>query len=338
MSATSKVNYRRHAHLMMSVPDVYSLNEVIWRSLVLVGLLQGGLALAMLSAQEPTFKAGVRTVAIYATVTEAGGRLVTGLERDAFEVYDNGKRQDITVFANDVQRITIIMMLDRSGSMRRKFTLVEEAAEALVEQFLPTDQARIGSFAGRIQVDPREFTSDRQVLLDILRTELQTEGPTPLWNAVNVGITGLLHQEGRRVVLIFTDGADRPMNPQRANNNSLDDVMERAVQENVMVYAIGLVGDSPFGPRGRWRGFGGGDPPDKGLQAIADQTGGGYFELTGTADLAATFRRVAEELHRQYVLGFTPQALDGKTHKLEVRVKDPALKVRARRSYVATKQ
>jgi Ca-activated chloride channel family protein len=296
----------------------------------------GTLALAGATAQEPTFKAGVRTVAIYATVTEAGGRLVTGLERDAFEVYDNGKRQEITVFANDVQRITIVMLLDRSGSMRRNFGLVEEAAEALVDQFLPTDQARIGSFAGRIQVDPREFTSDRQVLRDILRTELQTEGPTPLWNAINVGITGLLHQEGRRVVLVFTDGIDRPMNPQRANNSSLDDVMERAVQENVMVYAIGLVGQHPMGG-GRWRGFGGGDRPNKGLQAIADQTGGGYFELTQAVDLAATFRRVAEELHQQYVLGFAPAALDGKTHKLDVRVKDPAMKVRARRSYVATR-
>jgi VWFA-related protein len=128
------------------------------------------------------------------------------------------------------------------------------------------------------------------------------------------------------------------MNPQRANNNSLGDVMKRAIEENVMVYAIGLFGDNPFGPRGRSRSFGGGDQPDKGLQTIADQTGGGYFELTRTADLASTFKRVAEELHRQYVLGFTPQALDGKTHKLEVRVKDAAMKVRARRSYVAAKQ
>jgi VWFA-related protein len=311
---------------------------VRWNSLVWVALLHAGLALAAPAGQEPTFKAGVRTVAIYATVTEAGGRLVTGLERGAFEVYDNGKLQDITVFANDVQRITIVMMLDRSGSMRRNFRLVEEAAEALVEEFLPTDQARIGSFAGRIQVDPREFTSDRQLLLDILRTELQTEGPTPLWNAINVGITGLLRQEGRRVVLVFTDGADRPMNPQRANNNSLDNVMKRAIEENVMVYAIGLFGDNPFGSHGGRRGFGGGDQPDKGLQTIADQTGGGYFELTRTADLASTFKRVAEELHRQYVLGFTPRALDGKTHKLEVRVKDAAMKVRARRSYVAAKQ
>ena len=105
-----------------------------------------------------------------------------------------------------------------------------------------------------------------------------------------------------------------------------------------MVYAIGLVGQNPIGPGGRWRGFGVGDRPDKGLQTIANQTGGGYFELTGAEDLASTFRRVAEELHRQYMLGFAPAALDGKTHKLEVRVRDSAMKVRARRSYVAARQ
>ena len=77
---------------------------------------------------------------------------------------------------------------------------------------LPADKARIGSFSDRIQVDPRDFTSDHDELLKILRTELQAEGPTPLWNAVNVGITALLHQQGRRVVLVFTDGMDAPMN------------------------------------------------------------------------------------------------------------------------------
>ena len=68
------------------------------------------------------------------------------------------------------------------------------------------DKARIGSFAARIQVDPQDFTSDQNEMIRILRTELQEAGPTPLWNAVNVGITDLLHQEGRRVVLVFTDG------------------------------------------------------------------------------------------------------------------------------------
>src|SRR5262245_2445212 len=178
-----------------------------------------------------TFSAGNRTVAIYATVADAGGRLVPDLTRDRFEVDDNGKRQELTLFANEVQPITVVMLLDRSGSMRRNFGLVEKAAEAFVDAMLPADKARIGSFSNRIQVDPQDFTSDHDALLNILRTELQPEGPTPLWNAVNVGITDLLHQEGRRVVLVFTDGMDSPMNFSQSNS-SLKDVMKRAEEEN----------------------------------------------------------------------------------------------------------
>jgi VWFA-related protein len=322
------------------------------------------------AAQQATFSTGNRTVAIYATVADGSGRLVPDLPRDRFQIDDNGRRQDLTVFANDVQPITVVMLLDRSGSMRRNFGLVEKAAEEFVNDMLPADKARIGSFSNRIQVDPRDFTSDHQALIDILRTELQPEGPTPLWNAVNVGITDLLHQEGRRVVLVFTDGIDAPMNFSRANS-SLKDVMKRAEEENVMVYAIGFAGGDA-GPHGGYGGYGGrrpgggggwgggrggyggggrggrggyggfggrpmqADKPDEGLPKIAAATGGGYFELTSTDDLATTFKRVADELHHQYALGFTPTTLDGKMHKLEVRVAQPGASVRARRSYLAT--
>src|SRR5436190_10611881 len=178
-------------------------------------------------AQQPaTFSAGNRTVAVFATVTDATGRLVPDLGRDQFQIDDNGKRQDISVFANEIQPITVVMLLDRSGSMRANFGLVEKAAEQFVDVMLPADKARIGSFSDRIQVDPRDFTSDHGELQRILRTELQEEGPTPLWNAVNVGITALLHQQGRRVILVFTDGVDEPFRGQ--SNNSLKDVMKRA--------------------------------------------------------------------------------------------------------------
>src|ERR1700674_3512938 len=216
-----------------------------------IGLAAWSGSLAAL--QEPTFKGGNRTVAVYATVTNAEGRLVPDLTRDLFTIFDNGKRQDLTLFASEIQPITVVMLLDRSGSMRANFTLVEEAAESFVAVMLPADKARIGSFSNRIQVDPRDFTADHDQLVAILRTELQPEGPTPLWNAVNVGITALLHQQGRRVVLIFTDGVDSPMNFSN-NNSSLKDVMKRAEEEDVMVYAIGLAGQN--GPVGR--GYGGG--------------------------------------------------------------------------------
>jgi VWFA-related protein len=320
--------------------------------------------------QEPTFKAGNRTVAVYATVTNEAGRLVPDLPRDVFTVSDNGKPQAMTLFANDVQPITVVLLLDRSGSMRANFRIVEEAAEQFVTEMLPGDKARIGSFSNRIQVDPRGFTSDHEELLEILRRELQEEGPTPLWNAVNVGITALLHQEGRRVILVFTDGVDNPANLGN-NNSTLREVMKRAEEEDVMVYAIGLAGQNGptghgssggFGPgsggfgrggmgrggfghggtggRGGSGGSGGGrfEKPDDGLPKIAAATGGGYFELHSTDDLASTFARVADELHHQYALGFTPAMLDGKMHTLSVQVEGTGMTARARRSYLARNQ
>jgi VWFA-related protein len=316
------------------------------------------LAGAVATAQEPTFRGATRTVAVYATVMGADGRLVPDLPRDAFSILDNGRPQELTLFANDIQPITVVMLLDRSGSMKANFTLVQQAAERFVDVMLPADKARIGSFSNRIQIDPRDFTSDKEELRDILRTELQEEGPTPLWNAINVGITDLLHQQGRRVILIFTDGMDEPF-PGQANN-SLKDVVKRAEEEDVMVYAIGLNPSNPVAaaggaPRGRFgrgsfggrRGFGGGlggfgggrppaaDHPDEGLPKIAAATGGGYFELTTTNDLASTFARVADELHHQYALGFTPGKLDGKMHALDLKVTGEGRSVRARKSYLA---
>jgi Ca-activated chloride channel family protein len=300
--------------------------------------------------QEPTFRAATRTVPVYVTVTDAEGRLVPDLGRDDFEIYDNGKIQSISVFANDIQPIMVVLMLDRSGSMVDNFRRVQSAAEQFVTRLLPADKARIGSFSFRVQVDPRTFTSDKEELLRILHKELQEPGPTPLWNAVSVGMTGLLHQEGRRVVLVFTDGADSPGNG-RSTNISLKDVMERAREEDVMVYAVGLAGRMPMrrggGGYGGRRGYGpppgGGQQqmgreqrPDEGLAKIAAESGGGYFELESTDDLGATFARVADELHHQYAMGFSPEKLDGKTHKLEVRLKRAGMMARARRSYVAT--
>ena len=301
------------------------------------------LAAATIAAQQP-FKSGAQTVVVYATVTDSSGHIVTDLTRDRFEVYDGGKAQTITTFANDVQPITVVMMLDRSVSMLHNFSLVEEAAGTFVDRLGSSDKARIGSFSNRIEVDPRDFSSDKEELRHILKTELQDPGPTPLWNAMGVGMTALLHQTGRRVILVFTDGMDRPMNG-RSNNLSLKDVSRRADEEDVMVYGIGLVGDPFAGYGGQFSRGGLGprpqgqpDRPDPGLEKLAAASGGGYFELTRTADLEGTFARVADELHHQYLLGFTPAKVDGKPHPLEVRVKGEGLTVRARKSYVSARQ
>jgi len=314
-------------------------------------------------AQQPSFTAGTRTVAVYATVTNAEGRLVPDLSREDFAIDDNGKRQELTVFSNDIQPITVVMLLDRSGSMKPNFDLEERAAEAFVRSMGPNDKARIGSFANHIQIDPSDYTSDREALLKILRSDLQEDGPTPLWNAVDMAIDKLLVEEGRRVVLVFTDGVDRPMNF-AGHNKSLKDVMKRAEERDVMVYAIGLAGQngvpglSGGRDRGGSRGIGPGsigglggrglggysgrqqidlEGPDEGLPKIAGATGGGYFELKSPATLVSTFAHVADELHHQYALGFTPEKLDGKMHDITVHLSRPNLTARSRKRYLASK-
>ena len=307
--------------------------------LLTVASLLAALVATSHAFQQPTFKSGAKTVAVYATVTE-NGRLVPDLTQEDFEIRDNGKTQPIAVFSNEVQPISVVIMLDRSGSMRGNFRLVEAAGEAFVRAMLPADRARIGSFAEKVQIDPETFISDKKELINILRTKLQNEGPTPLWNAVDASILTLKEQEGRKVVLAFTDGADNPGNF-GFNNKSFMDIMRRAQVADVMVYAVGLestaTGPSGGGGFGGGAGFGGGSRPDPGLPAIADETGGGYFELRRAPDLAETFARVADELHRQYLIGFAPEKLDGKMHKIEVRVKKSGMKVRARKEYYAAK-
>ena len=306
------------------------------RGLPLLLVLAIALTTTGVAQQQPTFKSGTRMVAVYATVTDRDGRLVPDLTREDFEVKDGGKVQPISVFSNEVQPIRVVMMLDRSGSMRGNFRLVEAAGTAFVRALLPNDRARIGSFAETIRIDPETFTADKAELVQILRTRLQEQGPTPLWNSVDASIEALKDQDARKVVLVFTDGADNPGNF-RLNNLSFMDISRRAQRADVMVYAIGLESSGP--PRLGGGGFGGfgGSRPDPGLPAIAEETGGGYFELTRAEDLASTFARVADELHRQYLIGFEPAKLDDKMHKIEVKVKKPGMKVRARKEYFAAK-
>jgi len=271
--------------------------------------------------QQPAFKSGTQLVSIFATVVDAEKRLVPSLTQDDFEVLDNDKPQSITFFNNEIQPITVMVMLDTSLSMTGSIALLRAAAEQFVLRLLPEDKGRIGAFNDKIQMSAR-FTSDRDELVSDIK-EIDFGNGTKLWEAIGASLDELKGIEGRRVILVFTDGDDT------ASNVSLGTVIDRARAEDVMVYAIGLESNYFNGQR-MVR-----SQPDRGLKRIADETGGGYFELKKTSDLAPTFTRVAQELHSQYVLGFAPQQLDNRVHKLTVRVKQTGMTARARKSYLA---
>ncbi len=366
-----------------------------------------------LAPQQPVFRAGAQTVAVYATVRDAAGRLVPGLTRSDFQVLDDGRPASITTFSNDILPAQIALLLDMSTSMLGEHARVRESALRFVDALLPDDRVRIGTFGDEIALSPW-LTSDKGRLGRVLREEVWPGGDTPLWSAMRAGMESLGDVTPRRVIVMLTDGIDtgcprligaassthknrvvrtqqrrrpdfgsassvdetllvrtrarpRPrsrrasvagiVDEHRTTPGSVarrvpalddvrqswttpvsrgrrasapddvrqfpcagyDDVERLALEREFLVYAIGMEGPGLAG----------------GLIKLADDTGGGHFELKRNEDLAAAFREVLDELHHQYALGFTPVALDGRTHLLEVRLLRHGLSARARKSYLA---
>jgi Ca-activated chloride channel family protein len=299
------------------------------------------------AAQGRVYRSRSDLVSLFATVTTADDALVTDLPKDAFQVYDNGHRQAVTVFSREVQPLSAIVLLDRSGSMAADADLVTNAAAEFVKRLLPVDRARIGHFSNEIVLAPDDFTSDQAELLRVLGGAIQPAESSPIWTATDRAVTALLHAGGRRVILLLTDGHDNPMLGQV--HTDVKDVIYRAEYDEIMLYTIGVSNTgwqvTGGGPRSRLgyppRSSGGAhfssktEAPDPSLKKLADESGGRYFYLDPEQNLASLFARIADELHHQYWLGFVPVKLDGDVHKLEVKVARQGLTVRARRSYVA---
>jgi Ca-activated chloride channel family protein len=303
------------------------------------------LAVAALSgplvAQEPGVFRGVGDmVRVFVTVTDRDDRIVTSLTREQFEVRDNGRVQPLALFDNTPQPVRLVVMLDVSGSMAGNLSLLRAASDELFTRLRPDDLVRVGSFGREIDISPT-FTGDRRTLVAALPRFIDPEAPTPLWRAVDQAMDAFGAIEGRRVVLVLSDGKDG--GPRRFGERYIGqlEVVDRARREDVMIYGIGLHSRQAAGrmpaPGANLAAMMAADFPDPGLGTAAIESGGGYMEIRPRQDLGAAFARVADELHSQYLLGFTPQVLDGKSHKIEVRVSDRTAKPRARKSYVAPK-
>ena len=287
--------------------------------LAAVGVLSLGLSVA---AQQPTFRSGSRVVPSFVTVTDVNNRLVTDLSREDFEILDNNRPQEVTIFDNEVRPFSAVVMLDNSISMTGRLKDLYAGAEQFLLRLLPQDKAMVGGFSDKIEF-ATGFSGDRPSLISSLK-ELDFGNETRLYDAVHASLDQLEKVEGRKVILLFTDGADF------GSRLGSGKALERARAAEVMIYGIGLETEF-FNGQSVVR-----SKPDSILNRFANETGGGFFDLKKDADLGASFTRIAQELRSQYLLGFSPAALDGKVHKLEVRVKRTGLKARSRRSYVAT--
>jgi Ca-activated chloride channel family protein len=280
------------------------------------------------AAQDPTFRGATRTVPVWVSATDDIGRFVLDLKRDEFEIRDEGKLQPITQFATDVQAMTAVVLLDGSRSMVKALDTVMTAADHLVVRLRPGDKARVGSFADEIRFSPA-FTSDRDLLARQVTDlfDLRIGATTRLWDAVGQATSLFEGGEGRRVIVVFTDGDDT------SSVATADEALGRARRADVMLYVVLIRGMERL-PEDRRAARRGSRPQD--AADVALSTGGGYYVVNNVLDdMNMITTQIAEELHNQYVLGFVPAELDGKLHKLDVRVKRPRLKVRARQTYIA---
>jgi Ca-activated chloride channel family protein len=303
--------------------------------------------------QQPQFRGGTRTVPVHVTVRDSEGRFALDLTKDDFEIRDEGKVQTITQFTTATQTLSSLILLDGSSSMWSVWDSLIEGANSFIIRMLPGDRTAIASFADRFQMR-QPFTSDRDELLTHLRDPFNVRSglETRLWDALAEGVLAVGTEPNRRVLVVLSDGknwvsgqppattragqfgrnssrvpgpAPPPMATPSSSARAAGAVAASAMARDVMVYGIGMW-TTPEKLA---------EAPDQSLARLADGTGGGYFELRLSDDINATFTQIVTELHQQYLLGFVPARLDGKVHTIDVRVKRPGVKVRARRSYLA---
>lgn len=269
------------------------------------------------------FRSGVDLISVTATVIDKEGHLVTGLPREAFEIFEDGERQAISQFTNERVPVSLAVLLDASDSMYGQ-RLVD--ARAAVERFLfdlldATDEFSVVAF----NHEPRPLTPWTQAP-DLVRnamSSLKPSGSTALYDAVLTTLPMMnTRTKQRAAVLIISDGADT------ASDAPLREVRSALIRSDAFVYAIAV------------------DPPAKrainetvnvsALNEITGGNGGNTEVVHQTADLVVATARIAEELNSQYVLGYhTSRPLDGSYRSIRVRATNPDNRVRARRGYIA---
>jgi Ca-activated chloride channel family protein len=299
----------------------------------------GAFVIQSFAAPQQVFRSTADVVPLFVTAAEKSGRLVTDLTKDDFQVFDNGKPQPLTQFDNSPQPIRLIVLIDISGSMEGNLRLLRGASEELFRHLGERDLMRVGTFGDEISISPT-FTRDPAAIAAWLPREIPPNARTPLWGAADQAMGEFSAvTEGRRVILILSDGKDS--GPQFGKKFlSPIEIGDRAQRDDVMIYGVGVYGSLAGAMRSGAPTIGGmlaSTFPDPGLGGVALDTGGGYIELRGRDDLSAVFGRVIDELHQQYLLGFAPPARDGKTHKIEVKIKRADVKPRVRKTYVAPK-
>jgi Ca-activated chloride channel homolog len=287
------------------------------KRLVLAALLCGG---AVLDGQQ-VFRTGVDLTTFAVTVTDKKGNLVSNLTKDDFEVVEDGKGQSLQYFAegdgDTAPPMHLGLMVDASGSMQNDMKLAQGAAIKFLNMLPDAQDITLVDFDTQVRIT-RYPQRDFPRLVERIR-QRKADGMTALYDAVGTYLDGADSLDGRKVMVMYTDGADS------RSALSLSETITLLKASNVTVYAIGLI-ENAGSARHHLQMT---------LRQMVEPTGGQAFFPTAMKDVESTYDKVLAEIQGQYHLGYlsTNTAADGKWRRVDIKVKRPDLRIRSRKGY-----
>lgn len=322
-------------------------------------------------AEGDVIRVNTTLVTIPVSVMDRDGRYIPNLQKEDFRLWEDEIEQQVAYFQSVDKPFSLVLMIDTSGSTRFRLEEIQDAAITFVSQLRPDDRVMVISFDDSVKV-LSDFTTDRNQLRHAIRRTNTGEG-TRLYDAVDAVINQRLNRiSGRKAIVLFTDGVDTT-----SRRSSYEENVRDAEELDALVYPIqydtysdvagggggswpgAKIPTSPIGilaqilggmgrRRGGIRGGGGGsgtsrsdyDLANRYLRDLAEKTGARQYRADTTQNLALAFSNIAEELRRQYSIGYYPKrsAQPGERRQIRVRVNQPNLAVRTRDSYVFNPQ
>lgn len=275
--------------------------------------------------EDSVIKIKTSLISVLVSVTDQKGNLANNLLKDDFEILENGVPQEIQTFGReDSIPLRLALLFDISLSVKPRLKFQQQAATKFFKAVLrPVDKAALFSFSHDVIVE-QDFTSDTNQLATATK-ELKAKGGTALYDAIYLASERLSKGTGRRVIVILSDGVNM------ISRTNLETSLRMAEKADAAIYAIYTVERLPV-ETGAVSG-------EDELKKICERTGGEVFFPKDTLDLDEVFKQLSAVLRAQYALSYTSnnEQYDGSYRKLDVKVKNPELKVRARKGYYAPK-
>ena len=279
------------------------------------------LAIASGAAGQVRFRTGVDLASFAATVTDKKGNIVTDLTRDDFEVIEDGKKQTVEYFAQGdgdaAPPMHLGLMLDASASMQADMKLAQGAAIKFLNMLPAAEDITLVDFDTQVRIT-RYPQRDFARLVERIR-QRKADGWTALYDALGTYLDGADGQDGRKILVVYTDGGDS------SSVLSLPETITLLKVSNVTVHAIGLVSHT-----GSARTM-----MEMTLRQLTEVTGGTAFFPVAMKDVESAYDKVLAEIKGQYHLGYlsTNTVKDGAWRKVEIKVRRPDLRVRSRKGY-----